>query len=192
MAAVSRVLFCLAFWLTPASAQSVMGKAASDEPISIRSDDPDLREAYALARSGLQTFLTLAQAPRPDMSDFAVKVGAPSAREFLWLAPFKPHGDGFIGHVANTPRHIANLKLGDRLLFKREDIVDWKILRRQGDEGQLHRLRSASAAIARTARAFQKAVWPRLSLDITQQRKHRRPAPVRKRSRGMRSPARGR
>jgi uncharacterized protein YegJ (DUF2314 family) len=126
MAAVSRVLFCLAFWLTPASAQSVMEKAASDEPISIRSDDPDLREAYALARSGLQTFLTLAQAPRPDMSDFAVKVGAPSAREFLWLAPFKPHGDGFIGHVANTPRHIANLKLGDRLLFKREDIVDWK------------------------------------------------------------------
>lgn len=128
MIAVSRVivLIWLAFSPAPASAQSIMEKTASDELITIRSDDPGLREAYALAKNGLQTFLTLAEDPREDMSDFAVKVGIPSAKEFLWIAPFKPHGDGFIGHVANTPRHLANLKLGDRLIFKREDIVDWK------------------------------------------------------------------
>jgi len=124
MGAVSRVLACLAFWLTPASAQSAMEQAASDNLISIPSDDPDMREAYALAKSELSTFLALARAPRPDMRDFAVKVGA--AGEFLWLNPFKPHGEGFIGHVANTPRNIPNLKFGDRLLFKREDIVDWQ------------------------------------------------------------------
>jgi uncharacterized protein YegJ (DUF2314 family) len=116
----------LSFWVTPASAQSIMEKAKRDETISIRSDDANMREAVALAKSGLQTFLTLAQSPRPDMSDFAVKVEVPSAREFLWLAPFKPHGSDFIGQVANTPRNVANLKFGDRLLFKRDDIVDWK------------------------------------------------------------------
>lgn len=103
-----------------------MEKAARDETISIRSDDVKLREAYALAKSGLEAFLTLAQAPRSGMSDFAVKVGVPAASEFLWLAPFKPYGDSFVGHVANTPRNIPNLKYGDRLLFKRDDIVDWK------------------------------------------------------------------
>lgn len=126
MSAVSRVLACLAFWLTPASAQSITAETSSDEIITIQTDDPDLREAYALARSGLSTFLALARSPHPDMSDFAVKVGVSTAGEFFWLTPFKPRGDGFIGHVANTPRNIVNLKYGDRLLFKREDIVDWK------------------------------------------------------------------
>lgn len=121
-----RAFVLVFFMLAPVCAQSIMEKTARDETVSIRSDDTEMRSAVAQAKSELQMFLSLAQAPRRDMKDFAVKVAIPSTSEFLWLADIQRSGDRLLGYVANTPRTVTNLKLGDRLAFKQDDIVDWK------------------------------------------------------------------
>jgi uncharacterized protein YegJ (DUF2314 family) len=82
------------------------------------------------ARETLPEFLALARAPRPDTSEFAVKVGirGKDIVEFFWISPFVQTGKGYSGKINNDPQDVENVKLGDTIKFSEEEIVDWVYL----------------------------------------------------------------
>ena len=49
----------------------------------------------------------------------------------LWLGELKVKGDAFSGVIDNTPVYVKQ-KSGDRLSFKRSDVVDWMYVDAQG------------------------------------------------------------
>jgi len=112
----------------PAGAQTTIEKADRDEVFNIRRGDPDMAEARRQARATLQDFFALAQSPKPSTQGFSVKVGLPygnNSTEYIWIAPFERRGDKYVGRLNNTPRHVANAKLGDLISFGEDEIIDW-------------------------------------------------------------------
>ena len=115
-----------------AAAQTVVDKARRDEIVRIPNEDPDMAAAMSAARAGLPDFLALARAPRPDMSNFAVKVAVREgdAAEYFWITPFESKDGRFAGRINNTPRSVKTVKLGEPFTFAQGEIVDWMYLER--------------------------------------------------------------
>ncbi len=118
--------------LTPRrSACARVRKAERDELVILAMHDPLMAAAIRRARKTLPEFLALAKRPGPTMEGFAVKIaigadnGAENGAEFFWIHPFAHVDERFIGQINNTPRMVANLRMGCTVTFARSEIVDW-------------------------------------------------------------------
>lgn len=115
-----------------ARAESLLDRSKRDDIAIIERGNAEMEIAYKRARETLPQFLKLAQAPLPNTSGFAVKVGIPYGNrndaEFFWIAPFKPQGDKYIGIIGNTPRLAKTVKQGQAIEFAETEIVDWTYL----------------------------------------------------------------
>ena len=117
--------------LTPRrSVCALVRKAERDELVVLAMNDP-LAAAVRRTRKTLPKFLALAKRPGPTMEGFAVKItigadsGVGNGAEFFWIHPFAHVGERFIGQINNTPRAVANLRMGCTVTFARSEIVDW-------------------------------------------------------------------
>jgi uncharacterized protein YegJ (DUF2314 family) len=110
-----------------ALAQTVSERATADAVFHMSQEEPALRQAFERAAQSLPRFLELATQPRPGSSRFALKVAISDGRstEYLWVNAFSHSGDDFKGALNSTPRLVKGHKLGERIAFKREQIVDW-------------------------------------------------------------------
>lgn len=111
-----------------ASAQTLVEKAAKDELVFMRNEDPAMRRAFDVARSTLDDFLVIANERSPGKADFAVKVAISEGMktEYFWVVDFvRKGGDQFEGEIGNEPRMVKTVKLGQRYGFPRDRIVDW-------------------------------------------------------------------
>jgi uncharacterized protein YegJ (DUF2314 family) len=126
-------------------------RAGSGELIILPLNDPAIAKAIHTARRTLSKFLARARRPRSTMSGFAVKIalGSDNGAEFFWIHPFAHVGERFIGQINNTPRSVVNLKIGDTIAFRKNEIVDWVYM----DAGRMHG--------NYTARAFLKSASPK-------------------------------
>jgi uncharacterized protein YegJ (DUF2314 family) len=117
-------LACLAFVSALAVAQV---KRDEDEVVKIERSDPDMTAALERARASLDEFLAVAANPPPGTSGFKLKVmiREGDAVEHFWVTPFRILDSGFEGVLANDPRVVKNVKLGQRVRFARADISDW-------------------------------------------------------------------
>lgn len=113
--------------VSTAGAQSISEKAAKDEIIHMSHEEPAMRKAFARARQTLPSFLDLAAKPKNHTSNHALKVAVSDATntEYFWVVSFSHEGDVFTGTLNNEPRLIKKHKFGDRVVFKRAQIVDW-------------------------------------------------------------------
>jgi uncharacterized protein YegJ (DUF2314 family) len=114
--------------LNETRSQSVLEKAKEGKTSSVRSDDRDMEAAKRRARSTLQEFLALARDPKPGTSGFALKVGIPYNDmnfEYVWVNPFRSHGETFVGKVNNEPVNLKNIKYGQVIEFDESNIADW-------------------------------------------------------------------
>ena len=104
--------------------------AERDKAIMVRSDDADIAAARRKARDTLPEFLALARAPRGGMSKFAVKIAVRDQGqvEYFWIAPFAQSNGSFSGRINNSPETVHNVKLGERITFAENEIVDWLYL----------------------------------------------------------------
>ncbi len=112
----------------PILCQSLSEKAAKDELVFMRDEDPAMRRAFDVARSTLDDFLVIANERSPGKTDFAVKVAISEGMktEYFWVVDFvRKGGDQFEGEIGNEPRMVKTVKLGQRYGFPRDRIVDW-------------------------------------------------------------------
>lgn len=91
-----------------------------------------MREAFRKARATLEEFLSAAERPRQGTSDYALKVAISDGRntEYFWVNSFSRQGSQFNGTLNNEPRLVKKHKLGERIIFSREQIADWTYIDR--------------------------------------------------------------
>jgi uncharacterized protein YegJ (DUF2314 family) len=163
---------CLAVFLSAVSlpflhgevaAQTALEKAARDETFKIPEGDPEMAAAMRQARASLSEFFALVQSPKPSMKSFSVKVGLPydGGREFFWIAPFQRNGDKYVGRLNNTPRSVRNVKAGDTITFREDEIVDWTYT----DDGNIKGNFTACVLLKREPRQEAEAFIKRHRLD---------------------------
>ena len=111
----------------PAAGQSLLEKSRSDQIASVPKDDSDMESAFRKARATLKEFLALVVAPRPSITNYAVKIGIPDREnvEYFWISRFVQIDGLLIGKIDNTPRSVKNVRKGERISFKESDVVDW-------------------------------------------------------------------
>jgi len=110
------------------NAATLVERTRRDEISTVRKDDPDMAAAYRKAKDTLPEFLALARAPRPTITQLAVKIGIPASddrTEYFWLSPFEPRGGKYAGRINNTPRMAKTVKYGEVIEFSEDEIVDW-------------------------------------------------------------------
>jgi uncharacterized protein YegJ (DUF2314 family) len=112
---------------TFAAAETLLERAKRDDLAFVEKDDTDMAAAIQKARATLPDFLKLARAPRPRTRDFAVKVGITENDdvEYFWITPFRQETSGFSGEISNAPQLVKKVKLGQRITFQENEIVDW-------------------------------------------------------------------
>src|SRR5262245_46307660 len=109
-------------------AGTLADRAKRDELAQVERDDPHMAAAMRKSREALPDFLTLARAPRPTTTNFAVKIGIPAEgnrTEYFWIQPFAQHGSKYAGRINNTPRMVKTVKFGQTIEFSEDEIVDW-------------------------------------------------------------------
>ncbi|MDX8456141.1 DUF2314 domain-containing protein [Mesorhizobium sp. VK9D] len=118
-----RIALCLLLAFIPLHARA----QNDDKAMMIASDDADMAAAIAKARSGLDGFLALSDAPPPGTDRFKLKVMVVDGNttEHFWVIPFRRTDTGFVGILANEPEIVRNVVLGQNIEFTRDDISDW-------------------------------------------------------------------
>ena len=109
------------------NAGTLVERTRRDEISTVRKDDPDMAAAYRKAKETLPEFLALARAPRPTITQLAVKIGIPASddrTEYFWLTQVGQHGNRYTGRINNTPR-AAKVTFGQVIQFSEAEIVDW-------------------------------------------------------------------
>lgn len=115
------------------------GAARRDAVALVAKGDPAMEAARAKARAGVDGFLALAARPPAGAGKFAVKLAVRDGEmvEYFWISNFVDRdGNGaYVGLLDNTPRMVRNVKQGQAMSFRRDDIVDWMYVERGAIKG---------------------------------------------------------
>jgi uncharacterized protein YegJ (DUF2314 family) len=119
------IVACLVW--AASKAQVTSNNPGDEQMFVVPEDDPEMTAATARAQAGLAAFLELARAPRPTVTQMAVKVAFHEGRnsEFFWISPFEEKDSHFVGVVNNTPEYVHSIELGQEITFEKRDIADW-------------------------------------------------------------------
>jgi uncharacterized protein YegJ (DUF2314 family) len=147
----------------PPAGQSILDKAERDELEIVAHDDPVMAAAMRRARATLPEFLTLAEHPRRSMEGFAVKVAIREGddAEYFWIHPFECDAGQFSGHLNNTPRSVRHARMGDKITFTENEIVDWMYMDGEKMKGNY----TARALLKNASREEREAFQKRFGLD---------------------------
>jgi uncharacterized protein YegJ (DUF2314 family) len=123
---VCLVLVACLIWAA-SKAQVTSDRADDKQMFVVPKDDPEMAAATAKAQAGLAAFLALARAPRPTVTEMAVKVAFHEGRnsEFFWISPFEEKDGHLVGVVNNTPEYVHSVSLGQKITFETRDVADW-------------------------------------------------------------------
>jgi uncharacterized protein YegJ (DUF2314 family) len=108
--------------------------------VTVPTDDPMMRVAFARARATLDDFLAKLAHPPAGTHHYAVKIGIQDApeggfmimgpgqrdrTEYFWIGDIEDDEDGFTGFVHNDPVSVRNISMNQKIHFSRRDIADW-------------------------------------------------------------------
>jgi len=99
-----------------------------NEIVWAKESDPVMVKAIKDARASLGGFFDRYQSKFPQINNYKLKVMITDefGTEHFWVQPFKIHESGsFEGTLANEPRLVKSVKLGQLVSFKHSDISDW-------------------------------------------------------------------
>jgi uncharacterized protein YegJ (DUF2314 family) len=107
---------------------------AEDPVFSFSESDPVMNDAIDEARATLPLFLENAlDAQGMARPDTLIKVAVPTvggvnAQEHIWVTPFQRTGETtFVGVLANEPRELGALVIGDQIDFRMGQVSDWAV-----------------------------------------------------------------
>jgi len=98
---------------------------SDDKIVKVEKDDPDMLAAFAKARGETDNFIAIMTAKTGD--SYSVKVGVTDGdqTEYFWLDNLT-YADGvFSGTIDNDPELVKNVKMGQAINVKKEEIFDW-------------------------------------------------------------------
>ncbi|TIP13566.1 MAG: DUF2314 domain-containing protein, partial [Mesorhizobium sp.] len=122
-----RATLSLLLALAPLPVRAQDTDQGDDKTVMVAPDDAEMAAAIAKARSSLDDFLALSDAPPPGTGRFKLKVMVVDghATEHFWVIPFKRTATGFVGILANEPKLVRNVVFGQNIKFSKDDISDW-------------------------------------------------------------------
>ena len=150
-------------------AQSIEQRAANDEIVRMRDEEPAMQRAFRVARDGLDQFLRIAETRAPEHSGFALKVAIAQGSdiEYFWVNNFQAKTEGkFEGEINNEPRTVRTVRLGQRYAFSRSQIVDWTYIDKQ--QRRMIGNFTLCALLTKEPRDQAEAVRRRYKLDCSQ------------------------
>lgn len=94
-------------------------------------EDAEVNAAINQARQALPAFWSEFEHPRPNESDFGLKLEIRDGDqvEHFWMTNIERRAGRISGVVSNDPEFVHNVKLGDRLPIPEKDISDWEYTR---------------------------------------------------------------
>lgn len=110
------------------SDNSVTKKLEQDDVFLVKEDDPLMLLAYKKAKETKNDFLKSAEHPPIAWTSYSVKVKLIDGEkeEFGWISSFKKNTDQtFSGILVNQPVYLKNYKLGSKVTFDYDSILDW-------------------------------------------------------------------
>lgn len=145
---------------------SLRERIVGDEVLLREDDDPAMQAAYGRAATTLDDALAVLAAPAPHQTGFSLKVGIAQGAtvEYVWLDDLATRdGMAFEGRIANQPRLVDHVQMGQRYRFEREEIVDWMWVDREA--GRIVGNFTACALFSREPPAEARAATKELGLD---------------------------
>lgn len=96
--------------------------------LQVKRDEPAMEQAVAEARRRWPEFVA-AFVSRKTTHRFAIKRGftapADSHHEFMWIQVVDIYEDRITGILDNDPLYVQDLKAGDRIVSRLDDVIDW-------------------------------------------------------------------
>lgn len=91
------------------------------------SDDKEMNEAIAKAKSTFDKFEDAFQSNKFDTSTFALKIKFPTemGAEHIWATGIQMETGNYYGIIDNLPNTAIQVKLGERIKLDKENITDW-------------------------------------------------------------------
>lgn len=116
--------------------RSIKDKLQNDETINFADDDPVMNAAIQKAKNTVRAqFIPALQKPKPGQTGFAIKYPVKDGKQFehFWISGVSYDGNRFTGQLDNDPQLVKNVKLGQRMVVRPEEISDWMY----ADQGRL-------------------------------------------------------
>jgi uncharacterized protein YegJ (DUF2314 family) len=98
---------------------------------NVNDDDEGMNAAIKSANESLGQFTKALQDSNPDCESFSIKVkfGTPQkGGEHIWISDIVYENGNFSGVVGNLPESTTEVKMGDHIVIKKENISDWMYL----------------------------------------------------------------
>jgi uncharacterized protein YegJ (DUF2314 family) len=104
--------------------------AHAQAPTVVRGADPQMDSAIARAQATVRTFIDLLQRPGSSRSFAAVKVrfATDSTAEDIWLDDTAFNGRFITGTLNDDATTVSNVKQGDAVSVRPEEISDWMVV----------------------------------------------------------------
>ncbi|MCP4974704.1 MAG: DUF2314 domain-containing protein [Maribacter sp.] len=98
-----------------------------DRVVNVDEQNRVMNTAIMQARSTLDSFFKLHDAPPEGAENFKLKVmlSDENGVEHFWFTPFKRVEGGFAGVLVNEPSVVNSVEFGKVYGFKRDQITDW-------------------------------------------------------------------
>ncbi len=103
-----------------------------DNVYSVTSDDDDMNNAIAKARSTYDSFLKAFAKSDSNVNSYTVKLRFSNGEndvEHMWLSDLHARGDNFYGVLDSDPVSIKRVKWGDTIEIKKDSVSDWMYLK---------------------------------------------------------------
>ena len=84
-----------------------------------------MNAAFAKARSETDAFIKIMQSGTPSSCSVKIGVSDHGSVEYFWLDKLTYNNGVFSGTIDNDPELVKNVKMGQKIDVKKEEIFDW-------------------------------------------------------------------
>lgn len=129
----------------------------------VEADDEKMNAAIAHARETVNDFIERFQNPKSTNSDFSVKVKIEDGDkvEHFWLSDISYSNGTFSGTIGNDPVFVKNVKFGQQIRVKSDQITDWMYL----DDGKMRGNFTLRVLLERMPEEQAKAIREQFKMD---------------------------
>lgn len=110
------------------SKQTTKIERKGEPPVyGVQGDDVEMNEAIKKAYQTLDKFKLALKSDNKDFKDFALKVRFTTQKggEHIWRSSISLRNNKYFGVVYNLPESTTEVKMGDTIQIKTDDISDW-------------------------------------------------------------------
>ena len=101
-----------------------------DKVTIVSENDQEMNAAMSKAVASVDYFIVNFMANSAGTKHYSVKVKCVDGEqvEFMWLENLKYADGKFTGEIDNDPELVKNVKIGDRVTVRKEEIADWMFM----------------------------------------------------------------